>query len=344
VPIEHIVVWEMELKKQRRYRREGAAAALSRTDWDIAFQEQITAVLVIRAYVALLYRQEKLRLIDQTRTFNEQLVENVRRLVNLGKLRNADLIVAQTEVTDTLDVVASGWEALTAARQDLFRVLGVVRADFDIEGALDAPPVTWDAAALSDMALTRRADLQARRSAVSEAGANVRLVTANRWGNPSIGPAFTYDPSSVSQIGIQINVPIPVATTHRGEVYQSQAEYTLATLQLRQAEIDVQQDVATALARLEVAERRADLFRTRTLPDLKKAAEDMQKLFIAGDPTLDLLRVVDVRRKLLKARDSYLDALWGVRQARIDVLAATGEPTLALTNPAVAEPAAPPRP
>src|SRR5262249_8725713 len=159
--------------------------------------------------------------------------------VDLGKLRSADLIVAQTEVTDTLDLVAASRESLTAARQELFRSLGVVHAVFDIEGPFDTPPWKWDAAALTELAVARRADLHARQMAVAEASANVRLTVANRWGNPSVGPAYTIDPSRVSQIGVQINVPLPAPNRHRGEILQSEAEYAQATLLLRQSEVNV---------------------------------------------------------------------------------------------------------
>src|SRR5207244_13483822 len=95
---------------------------------------------------------------------------------------------------------------------------------------------------------------------------------------------------------------------------------------------------AAALARLEAAGRRAEQTRARGLPQLRRAVEDMEKLFLPGEPGVDVLRVIDVRRKLLKARDGYLDALRSVRQARIDVAAATGEP--ALDAPAQSPPAA----
>jgi outer membrane protein TolC len=334
VPIEHVLLWEFEVRHQRRYRRQGAAAALSRTDWEIAFQEQTLAVQVIRAYAAMLYRQEKSKLADETLRFNQRLVEDVRRLVNAGKLRNADLVIAQTEVTDTLDQRTASRELLIAARQDLLRVLGVIVGDFDVEGPLDPPAQNWDPDLLSELAIARRADLQAKRLALDEASANLNLAFANRRGNPTLGPAFGYDPSKITTIGVQINFPIPLPNRHRGEILQGEAEQAQAILLLRQAEVNIRQDVASALARLEAAERRADLFRTKTLPDLRRAAEDMEKLFQAGEPGLDLLRVIDVRRKLLKARDSYLDALNSVRQAQADLLAATGEPVLALCSPA----------
>lgn len=333
VPVEQILLWEVEVRGQRSLRRQGATAALSRTDWEIAFQEQALGVQVIRAFVTLLYRQEKWRLIDETLRFNQRLVEDVRRLVNAGKLRNADLILAQTEVTDTLDQQSASRESLTAAQQELNRLLGIVEGAFEVEGNLDLPPLNWDAALLGELATTRRADLQARRLAVAEADANLRLTMANRRGNPTIGPALTYDPSRVSAIGIQVNVPIPYPNRHRGEIRQSEAELAQAGLFLRQAEVNVLQDVASALARLEAAQRRADLFRARTLPDLQRAVGDMEKLFQAGEPGVDVLRVIDVRRKLLRARDSFLDALHTVRQAHADVLAAAGEPVLGLVPP-----------
>src|SRR5262249_32535238 len=181
VPVEHILIWEVEWRHQRQHRRDGAAAALSRTDWEIAFQEQTLAVQTIRAYVGLLYRREKLQLLNETLQTNEQLVKNVHRLlIDLGKLKTLYLIQAQSEVTDTRDLLAAGGEALTAARQDLFGSLGVVEAVFEVEGPFDTPPWKWDAAALTELALARRADLHARQMAVAEASANVRLTVANR--------------------------------------------------------------------------------------------------------------------------------------------------------------------
>lgn len=258
VPVEHILLWEVEVRHQRRFRRQEASAALSRTDWEIAFQEQTLAVQVIRSYAALLYRQEKSRLADETLRFNEHLVEDVRRLVNAGKLRNADLIVAQTELTDTLDQQSSSRESLAAARQEFFRVLGIVDGEFEIDGLLDSEPPNWDRNMLSDLAVARRADLQAKRLAVSEASANLGLAIANRRGNPTVGPAFGYDPSKIMTIGIQVNFPIPIPNRHRGEILQSEAEQAQAVLLLRQAEINVRQDIASALARLDTAQRRAD--------------------------------------------------------------------------------------
>jgi cobalt-zinc-cadmium efflux system outer membrane protein len=335
-PLEHLIVWPVELFHQGRYRREGAAATLSRTDWEIAYQEQTLAVQVIRAYVTALYRSKKLDLLDETVRFNQRLVEDVDQQVRNGTRPAADQFVVESELIDIVNSL-NGTDGrrtlLVAARNDLARALGVVGLAFEIEGALEPPPMTWDAAALPALAEARRADLQARREAVNEAAANVRLTVANRWGNPSVGPVYTIDPTGVNTFGVQLNVPLPFCNTHRGDIRLAEEQQAQAALLLRQAEVNVRQDVAAALARLAEAEKRAEVLRSKSLPDLEQGVKNMRKLFDDKQPGADLPRLIDLHRKLLRARDIYLDALWAVRQARADLLAATGEPVLELRSP-----------
>src|SRR5207302_1767801 len=102
--------------------------------------------------------------------------------------------------------------------QDLRRALGLVNGTLELRGNFEAPPYTDDRDALTEIALEQRADLRARQRAVDEAEAALRLAIANRFGNPTLGAAYTYDPTRVNDIGAQINVPIPVLNTHRGQI------------------------------------------------------------------------------------------------------------------------------
>jgi cobalt-zinc-cadmium efflux system outer membrane protein len=329
-PYEALLLWEVEVRGQIHHRRDGAVAALSRTEWEIVAQEQSIAVQVIKAYAGLQYRQEKIRLLTETMGIYDRMVTDVGGLVNAGKLKAADLVVARTEITATQDLLNASREAETTARQELLRSLGLVVGTFKTDGPFE--PSAWDVdvKALDDIALNRRADLKARQFAVNEAAANVRLATANRYGNPIVGPVVGYDPSKIQTVGVQVNIPIPIANTGRGQMFQSEAEHAQAVALLKQAELNVRQDVTSALARLTAAEMRANQLRTKLLPDLQRAVDDMEKLFQAGEPGVDLLRIIDIRRKVLQARDNYIDALWSVWQARADVAAAVGEPALGL--------------
>jgi outer membrane protein TolC len=112
---EHKVLLELEVRGQGGHRRQAATAALSRTDWEIAFQEVALAVRVVRAFDAVLYRQEKLRLIEETVRVNEEASERLRRLVEQGRLNAADLLVARSEVGDARGMLSAGRLALAAA-------------------------------------------------------------------------------------------------------------------------------------------------------------------------------------------------------------------------------------
>ena len=90
---EHTVTLQLELFGQGKHRRAAADAAVTRTEWEIATQELATATSVVRAYDTVLYREQKLRILDETVRLSDQLVEIGRQLADAQKLNTADLII-----------------------------------------------------------------------------------------------------------------------------------------------------------------------------------------------------------------------------------------------------------
>jgi outer membrane protein TolC len=64
------------------------------------------------------------------------------------------------------------------------------------------------------------------------------------------------------------------------------------------------------------------------IPGLEASLVEINKLLRAGE--VDVLGVIDITRKLLRARDAELDARWELYQAQADLAAAVGDPTLAI--------------
>jgi cobalt-zinc-cadmium efflux system outer membrane protein len=328
---EHKLLLEVEVRHQGAYRRQGANAALTRTDWEIAFREQTVAIRLLRAFDGLLYRQEKLRLVEENLRLQEEAVQQVTRLVEVGRMRPADLILARTEVADLRAQFGPARTTLAMVRHDFYRTLGVIEEAVAVEDTLEAAPVPGEATVLFQAALERRADLHARQAALAEAEARLRLAVADRYGNPNLGPAYEYDPTRVNLIGVQISVPIPVFNKRQGEIQQRAAERDRAALELRQNEIEIRNELEAALARWRDASAWAETYHSQTLPELRRGMEAIELLFKQGDPSVDVVRLFDVRRRLLKACDGYLDALWETRQAEADLAAAVGDVALALT-------------
>jgi outer membrane protein TolC len=321
---------DLEVRGQGKHRMATARAVLTRTEWEIAAQELIVSIATARAFDTVLYRQRKLEVLEDTIKFNEQVVERVKALADLGRLRPADLILARTELDTARAALGQGKTALAQARAALRQQFGTLDDSFAVRGELDLPVPTTEFDVYAQVALEQRPDVQVRRAAAEEARARARLQRADRFGNPSVGPFFELNETNVAFVGAALFAPIPVLNTRRGEIMQAEALAARAQAEVRQFEIQSAQDVQAALARLTEARKWVESYTGTVLPNLRKAVEDTNKLFEQNDPGADVLRVIGVQRNYLRALDASYDALFELSQARADLAAAVGDPNLAL--------------
>ncbi len=68
---EHYVRVDLEVRGQGKHRRAAALSALSRADWDIATQEVTVAIATVRAFQTVVYRDLKLKVLDETVRLDE---------------------------------------------------------------------------------------------------------------------------------------------------------------------------------------------------------------------------------------------------------------------------------
>jgi cobalt-zinc-cadmium efflux system outer membrane protein len=260
---------------------------------------------------------------------SQLVVDIVKELAAAGRLRPADTILVRSELDTARALVGQGKVALAVARADLRNQLGYREDSFQLKGELDLPLPTMDYDAYIKAALEMRPDLHARRAAVDEAQARLRLQVADRYGNISFGPSYELDNTQVNYIGFAFFAPIPVLNTHQGEILQSKATVARSMADVRQIEVQSELEVQAALKRFAEARKWADSYANEVLPNLKKSTQDMENL-LKNDPGVDVLKVIDVQRNYLRAFDAYLDALLEISQARADLAAAVGDPALAL--------------
>ena len=326
----HQLTLEVQLFHQQQYRQQQAFAALTRTDWEIATQELTFAVSSVRAFDALVYRQKKLAVAEEFLKLNQKSVEQIKELVERGTIKSGDLILAKAEVNDIQAQVNLSRTAVVTARKDYYRAIGVAEGAAEPTGTLERRRPDGDANAWLAAAMELRPDRFARLAAVEEAEAAVRLQRADRFGNPQVGPVYEYDDSRTNFIGAKIQFPLPLLNRKPGEIQQAEVKRTQAALGVRQTEVEIRQDVSLAAARVAEAERWVESYRKDVLPALQKSLADMEELLQQGQAGVDVLRVLDVRRKLLRAQDGYLDALLAYTSALADLAQAVGDPGLAV--------------
>ena len=325
---QHTIDQQLELRKQGSIRREVAAAALSRVEWEIAQHEQMMAVHTIRAFNSYIYQLEKLRVLDDTIRLQEDTSKKVKQLVDQNlRLKAADLMLARSDELDARAQRGSRQTQAVMAWHGLRRLMGVQQEIVQVNGKLLSTMPAGLADQWTQLAYKKRPDLQAVEMAYLEAEQRERLEIANRFGNPHLGVKTEYNESRVVFVGPTVQFAVPAFNTKRGEILQRKAEKTRVLLDKQRVEVQINQDVLAALDRLTEAKKWVGSLENDILPTLRKTTDDFDKLFAQGE--VDVMRLIEVRRRHLRARDSHLDALWELNQARADLAAAVGDFTLA---------------
>jgi cobalt-zinc-cadmium efflux system outer membrane protein len=324
---------QLEVRMQGNIRRDLATASLSRVEWEVAVQEQHMAVQTIRSFLAYIYQREKLRILDESIRLQEETSKKVKQLVDQNiKLKAADFMLARSDELEARAQRGSRLTQVVTAWHALRRLMGVQKEILELDGNLPNTVPEGSPDQLTQLALQSRPDLQAVQMAYLEAEQRERLEIANRFGNPTIGAKTEYNETRVLFIGATVDFPVPIYNLRRGEILQRQAEKVKVMLERQRIEIQINQEVSAALDRLKESKKWVGSLEGEILPSLRKTMDDFDKLFAQGE--VDVLRLIDVRRRYLRARDSHLDALWELNQARGDLAAAVGDFTLATEAPA----------
>lgn len=319
------VTLELEVFHQRAKRIEAARANLSKTEWDIAAQELSVAVRAVRAFNTAIYRKEKLELLQAYLGLSEQALRELKELWKKKKEKEpaGEVVLAQFEVQEAKAQVISGRVPWVTAQQELMKAIGAVHF-VTTQGSLEITYRDWREDELVKTALTARADIQARRMAVVEAEARLKLERSNRFGNLTVGPNYEINEAKAQFIGASVAMPLAVYNRKKGEVLQRDAELAKSVLEQQQLEFQTRQEVKSALARLAEVQELIRVYRKDYLPALEARGKELQKLYAEGGEGVDLQQVLELRRRLLKTRESYLDALYDHGQFELDLAAAVG--------------------
>ncbi|MBL8792345.1 MAG: TolC family protein, partial [Planctomycetia bacterium] len=331
--IETSLTLEIDRKEQRRLRRQVAQCALSRTEWEVAAEELAVVGKALRAFNTTLYREQKLRLLGEQVQLAQRSLADVEKLheKRKEKLPAGERVLLQFEIQEAKAQEVAGRGPLVAAEQEFRQVFGRVRTPA-IQGVLQLTDEDHAVADLETQALTARPDLRARQAAHAEALAALGLEQASRFGNPVFGPSYGTQEAAAHYIGVTITFGLPMCNRKQGEIRLREAELHRAALEIGQLEIQIRQEVSAALARINQVQDVVRLYRDEYLPALRARLQELQRLYLEDDPAVDVQQVLELFRRLLKARESYLDALYEHAQLKVDLALAAGDVELAF-NP-----------
>ncbi|MCL4190737.1 MAG: TolC family protein [Thermoguttaceae bacterium] len=314
-----------EFGNRRGYREAIARAAFNQTQWNVLQAELSALVQTYRLHETATYRREKLRVAQELAEFNRLLVETVRRQMVANQVSAAEVAVAEVENQATIQQLAAAQQDFIAALTELRQQIGIPEYAGSIEpcGPLQVPEpfAPGDEEHLIRIALSSRPEIRAAVARVASSRAALCLARADRIPIPSAGPVYSKDETGTTFYGFVASSPIPVLNAGVPLVRQREAEYRREVVALEQTQQQVRAQVKANLVkwnqvRLLVARTEA------TMQPIQAETASMERLYTAGQT--DLIRLLQVRGRLIQAENARLDAIWQATQAYADLLTAVG--------------------
>ena len=127
-------------------------------------------------------------------------------------------------------------------------------------------------------------------------------------------------------LAVGVTLDLPVRNKNEGAIAAAVAEKTAATQRREFAELTVQREVASALARYQSAARAAEIYRVGVQGQANANLDVIRQTYELGSKTL--LDVIAEQRRFIETQTGYIEALVNTYQARVEIERATSSPTL----------------
>jgi cobalt-zinc-cadmium efflux system outer membrane protein len=242
-------------------------------------------------------------------------------------LDKIELEAAQQE-NELADAVASERTAVAA----LLKLAGPgAPADVEVSGDLASPATPLDPVRLTARALEARPDLAAARRKVATAQASVSLAEAQAVPDVTVGVGYTRSRALLSgdnpqSLGLTLSVPLPLFHRNQGEISKARVEASRSEDQARALEAGIARDVAAAHARYAAAAEKVARYEGGSLARAERALAVAEKTYRSGDRSL--LEFLEAERTYIAVRADYLDTMYELRAARLELEQAVGaDPT-----------------
>ena len=318
-------------------RRRIAAEEFGALQHDVAARAMETAIAAERAwlhYAAALARAALADTVAETGIVSGELAERFRNAGNL----TPRVLAEQRAATAMLraDAIAAGADAATL-RSALAGVLGIgAGGDWTLDTGLRVPPASpIELEPLLANADTTRLDLLAARQRADALATRAGVENWSRWlAGIQVGAEREREPDGERLEGPTASIPLPVFDTGRGRVARARAALAQQVEAVRRIELDIDNDLRAAHARLTAAHQRAVTYRDALLPARRRAVDEASAQY--NFMLIGVFELLEVKRQEIAAWQGYVDAVADFWTAYADVSLAAGRRLPAAETPPLA--------
>ena len=288
-----------------------------------AMRAEIRAAVMV-AFFDVLVAQERFLLTQGLVELSQRATTAASKRVTAGKVSPVEETKARVAEASVRVELSQAATSLKMARKRLTAIWGNAtprfeRAEGQVE-TLPALPALKDLTArLANSPGLARAQLEVnRRQALVEVERSLRVpdVTLSLGGrrNAEIG---------LNQALLGVSLPIPIFNRNQGNILEALRRTDKARDELSGTEIRLNNEIAQALERLNIARQEIEILQQEILPGAQSAYDAATKGYIMGK--FSFLEVLDAQRTLFQAKSQYLRALAEAHRSAAEIERVLGE-------------------
>lgn len=295
---------------------------LARTREELVFN-------VTSTFHALLGQREVIRAVEESITVMEAHVAKLKALEAMRKAAPVDVMRTEVRLAGLRQALVRETNALAVGKRLLASLLGAPEAGWTPTGELGAPESPSDGVdALVALALEKREDYLAARDRLA---AQEKKIDSARSGNlPAIALVGAYggrmtgtsESADVGSVGIGVSLPLFDGGRVDAQVRQERAGLAGARERLRKLELQIRQDVETALLSLDASNRQLAVGKQAVALAEEALRIERLKYEMGRGTALDVL---DAQAALLQAQTDVARTMADSNIARAKLTLAMGE-------------------
>lgn len=297
---------------------------LARTREELVFN-------VSNTFYLMLGQLEVIRSLEFSVTAMEEHRMRVSELMEAQKAAKVDLLRTEVRLADLQQNLMKQRNVFAIEKRLLANLLGIdnLAESYSITGTLAIPPHNlMPVQKLISVALNKRNDFLAAKASLEAQAKMVDVATAGYW--PTVALHGSYgarlagsgESEDVGLIGLTMSVPLFEGGRTKGQINQELASLKAAQERLRKLQLQIRQEVETAMLDTQSSSKRIDATRWAIDQAKESLRIERMKYDLGSGSMTDLL---DAQSALLQSETNYAGALADLHIALERLTLATGE-------------------
>ena len=317
------IIKSFELGGQRHYRKQMAKISLQKAKHELTRESQSLTKSVKLSFYQLLLIQEKLKLVNEMITHNQQIYDIAQFRHVAGDISVTQVGLANLQLQSTRRELASIENEKQLAQLELNSLMGTSLTKKPIvngELQLENPPNS-DLESLISEALLHRVDLKSLKLQKQLTENRNKLAKAANIPDISIG-GIVERTADETGLGLKLTLPLPIFDRNRVEINVSNAQIKKDDALLLDLENKITRDVTSAFLSVNAANRSLKYYENDHLKLLNENLNLTRSAYELGEA--ELLELILMQNEYIKSQMDYLDTQYISKKAYIDLEMAIG--------------------